>query len=561
MIVGLDMGGTHVDAVLIKDGQIIETVKRTTIREDIFSSIWTTLEALLQNYDSSHIKRIHLSTTVSTNAIVENKTEPVGMIIQAGPGVRNDFSPYGTANFYLSGYVDHRGIVVDGLKEEEIKQAQQLYQEKGIGSCAIVTKFSTRNPKNELRIAHLLANDFDTITLGHRMSGKLNFPRRVATSYLNSAVSSTFHNFSHHIKNSLQQKGIEAPVFILKADGGTMNRETAEERPVETILSGPAASFMGMSSLLPTTDDAILLDIGGTTTDIFFLSDGVPLFQPLGAKIGEFKTLVRAIHSVSIGLGGDSNITIEDNKVVIGPERAGLPYALGGPRPTPSDAMIFLGLMDVPENGTKEKAKEAMTLLGTELSCSIEDVATLILTTMASTIKNKTDQLLKEINSKPVYTVKELLQGKKIVPKLVNMIGGPSQALAPFIEAVYNLPCYFPPNYGVANAIGAALAKPTMEITLHADTAQGTLTVPELGIYEKISTDYSLAEAKTRAMELLKESAISKGSSAETIESEITEESSFNMVQGFYTTGKNIRVKAQIKPGQLYRLRSNGHES
>lgn len=561
MIIGLDMGGTHVDAVLIKDGQIIETVKRTTIREDIFSSIWTTLEALLQDYDSSHIERIHLSTTVSTNAIVENKTEPVGMIIQAGPGVRNDFSLCGTANFYISGYVDHRGIIVDGLKEEEIKQARQLYQEKGIGSCAIVTKFSTRNPQNELRIAHLLGNDFDTITLGHRMSGKLNFPRRVSTSYLNSAVSSTFHNFSHHIKNSLQKKGIEAPVFILKADGGTMNRETAEERPVETILSGPAASFMGMSSLLPTTDDAILLDIGGTTTDIFFLSDGVPLFQPLGAKIGEFKTLVRAIHSVSIGLGGDSNITIEDNKIVIGPERAGLPYALGGPRPTPSDAMIFLDLMDVPENGTKEKAKEAMTILGTELSCPTEEVASLILTTMASTIKNKTDQLLKEINSKPVYTVKELLQGKKVVPKLVNMIGGPSQALAPFIEAAYNLPCYFPPNYGVANAIGAALAKPTMEITLHADTAQGTLTVPELGIYEKISTDYSLAEAKARAIELLEGSAILKGSSAETIESEITEESSFNMVQGFYTTGKNIRVKAQIKPGQLYRLRSNGHES
>ena len=190
--------------------------------------------------------------------------------------------------------------------------------------------------------------------MGHSLSGKLNFPRRVFTSYLNSAVYDTFNGFSTSIRKSMKQEGIDAPLFILKADGGTINLATAEEKPVETILSGPAASFMGLNAMIKTYKDAILLDIGGTTTDIFFLADGVPLFEPLGIKIGDYKTLVRAIYSVSIGLGGDSSIEVEDVhlkdglediKLKIGPNRAGYPYALGGPKPTPTDAMIVLGLI------------------------------------------------------------------------------------------------------------------------------------------------------------------------------------------------------------------------
>ena len=557
MIIGLDMGGTHIDGVIIKDNQVIDTIKKLTDKEDLFNSIWTTLEELLKDYDKSKIKRINLSTTVSTNAIVEKKTSPVGMIIQSGPGINNDFSSCEGEIQTISGYVDHRGILVEDLDMVEIQRAIALFKEKELSSCAIVSKFSTRNPHNELNIGEMLEKDFDTITLGHRMSGKLNFPRRVYTSYLNSAVHSTFKDFSTNIEKALEKEKINSQIYILKADGGTMDIKTAEERPVETILSGPAASFMGISALLNTNDDAILLDIGGTTTDIFFLADGVPLFEPLGAKISEYNTLVRAIYSVSIGLGGDSSISVEENKIKIGPRRIGKPYALGGPNPTPTDAMIYLGLMEIPEKASKEKAKEAMELLGKKLNILPNDVAELILNTMAHIIKKKTDELLLEINSKPVYTVKELLHGKKIEPKTINIIGGPANVLAPILEKHYNKPCNFPVNYHVANAIGAALAKPTMEITMLADTSQGILSIPELGIYEKISKSYTLSEAKDRAMELLKTSAISMGVREDTIESEITEESSFNMVDGFYTKGKNIRIKAQIKPGHILKLRGD----
>lgn len=549
------MGGTNIDGVIIEEGRIIKTIKKATDRENIFDSIDSTLKELLLDIDKSKIDRINLSTTVSTNAIVEKKNASVGMIIQAGPGMSYDNLACGDENAFISGYIDHRGNVVEELDPGEIKEISKSFKKKGIESCAVVTKFSTRNPQDEIAIKKILENDFPALTMGHTMSGKLNFPRRVYTSYLNSAVHETFNDFARSIKKSTEE-GINAQLFILKADGGTMTIDSAKEKPVETILSGPAASLMGISALLPTDKDGILLDIGGTTTDIFFLADGVPLFEPLGIQIGKYKTLVRSIYSVSIGLGGDSSIDIIDGDIVIGPKREGKPYALGGPKATPTDAMIALGLTSYGEE-FKERARESMNKLGQELDLSIEQTAELFLERMANIIKENVDHLLDKINSQPVYTIKELLYGKKIDPESINIIGGPAKALAPILGEIMDLPSYYPDDYLVANAIGAALARPTMEITMHVDTSKKTLSVPELDIYEKVSNRFNLDKAKEKALDLVKEKAISIGTSPHNIDAEITEESSFNMVRGYSTLGKDIRVKAQIKPGLTHELRSD----
>ena len=396
----------------------------------------------------------------------------------------------------------------------------------------------------------ILSNWFVSSTL----SGKLNFPRRVFTSYLNAATYDRFKEFADNIKKSMEQEGINAPLFILKADGGTTSLSAATDRPVETILSGPAASFMGINAMLNTNKDALLLDIGGTTTDIFFLADGVPLFEPLGIEIGSYKTLVRAIYIHSIGLGGDSSIHVENGQLIIGPTREGPPYALGGPKPTPTDALIALGLMEI---GNRDKAIEAIQGLSQKLNLSLEDTAQKILDTMGDIIKGRVDALLVQINSKPVYTLKELLYGKKIKPHLINIIGGPAKYMKPVLEKKFNLPCYFPKHYHVANAIGAALARITTDITMVADTSQGVLSVPEMGIYEKISGNYGLESARERAIKLLIERAVYLGAYQDELETEIIEESSFNMVRGFFTSGKNIRIKAQIKPGLIYELKGD----
>lgn len=540
------MGGTHIDAVIIENGRITKIVKNPANREDLFGTIWTALEELLVGTDKNKVKKINLSTTISTNAIVEGKTAPVGMMIQSGPGLPRKFLDCSGEKVFISGYIDHRGTVARDLELREIKQGMDLFRQKGMKACAVVTKFSTRNPTHELRIKKLLKKEFGPITLGHSLSGKLNFPRRVFTSYLNAAVADTFQDFATNLKKALEKEGITAPLFILKADGGTMNIKTAEEKPVETILSGPAASFAGLNAMLSTNKDALLLDIGGTTTDIFFLADGVPLFEPLGIEIDIYKTLVRSIYSASIGLGGDSKIKIENGKIKIGPTRAGNPYAFGGPQPTPTDAMIVSGLM---EKGDRDRALAVMADLGQELGLTAEEIAQQILAKMGDTLKNKVEELLQTINGKPVYTVKELLAGKEIKPQLINIIGGPAKAMITILAERFNLPCYCPENYQIANAIGAALAKTTTEITMQVDTAQGTLSVPELQIHEKISKKFTLTMAKKRALALLKQRAIDFGAEATEVEGEIIEESCFNIVRGFSGNGQNIRLKVQVKPG------------
>ena len=140
------------------------------------------------------------------------------------------------------------------------------------------------------------------------------------------------------------------------------------------------------------------------------------------------------------------------------------------------------------------------------------------------------------------------------------MIGGPAKFMQPILEKKFNLPCYFPKHYHVANAIGAALAKITTDITLIADTSQGILSVPEMGVYEKINRNYGLDSARQRAIEILIERAVSLGAAKDEIETEIIEESVFNMVRGFFTSGKNIRIKAQIKPGLIGEVKGDKND-
>lgn len=549
MIIGIDVGGTHIDGVLLHNKKIIRKEKIPT-EGDLSRNIWKVLKGLIQSVDKRKISRINLSTTVSTNAIAEDKLSKVAMFIQAGAGRNYDFLKPGEKNIQLSGYVDHRGNITKSFEEKEVIKGIKSLKEQGIENCGIVGKFSTRNPREELKARDILKDSFSHISMGHRMSGNLNFPRRVYTTYLNVGVYKIWKDFILQLKESLDKEGIDAPIYILKADGGTMKLEESMEKPVETILSGPAASFMGTTSMFELEKDAVLLDIGGTTTDVFFLADGVTLFEPLGIEIKNYKTLVRSIYSVSIGLGGDSYLSIEAGKIKIGPQRQGIAVGMGGNNPTPTDAMIALGLLEI---GDKSLSQKAIGSFGKELDLSMEETAQGILDKMISIIKEKILYTLEEINEKPVYTIKELLYGKRIKPEEIKIIGGPAKVMAPLLEKALHIPCAYPKDYELANAIGAALARPTKEIDLLIDTDKRIFNVPQLGIYEKIDQKYDLQKAEEKAKEILKEFY------GEDPEVEIIESNSFNMVDGFFTKGQNIRIKAQIKPGLIYRLEELGH--
>lgn len=552
MIIGIDMGGTNIDGVAIKDTKVVKSVKSQVDRKDFFASIWHCLTELLTGLDKEKIRRIHLSTTISTNAIVEGKVSEVGLILQTGPGLNWQYDRMGNFVEYISGSVDHRGKIVQGTDQEELDEIKSRFKQGGVEVLAVVSKFSTRNPEVEQQIREHFADNYSDITLGHSLSGKLNFPRRVRTAYLNAAVGKTFRQFAINMKKALERENITAPVYILKADGGTIDLEGAIAKPVETILSGPAASFMGMMALAADdTQDRCLLDIGGTTTDLFFLIDGSPVFEPGGIEIDERKTLVRAIFSTSIGLGGDSYVRFEDGSLKIGPQRLDNAVAYGGKYLTPTDALLYLGALggDYPE-----RSKEALEDMARQNNVEPGQLAQEIVDLMCQTIADTCDKVLKKLNASPVYTIRELLQDRVIKPQAATVIGGPSEALAKYLERTLSMPVSYTQYYEIANAIGAALAKPTIEINLLADTERGILTIPELEIYDQVGKNYTLSQARRLALTEVKRAGQALGLSEEQLEAEIVEANSFNMVSGWFRVDKNIRVRAQIKPGLLATL-------
>jgi len=548
MILGIDVGGTHTDAVLIDGFKIRKKAKVPTDADDLLSCLHRVATEILAGEDPQRLQRVVLSTTLSTNAIVQNKTEPVGMIVAGGPGLSPALLPMIPHTHYVAGYVNHRGVIAADIDPDEIRMAGKKLRGEGIRHLGVVGKFSTRNPDQELKTAGLLAADFRHVSLGHRLSGHLNFRRRIETTYLNSAVWEIYQRFVKDVLQFVRSQGIEVPIYILKADGGTFDVAKSADFPVQTILSGPAASIMGILSMARCDEDAIALDIGGTTTDIAVFADGVPLLENLGVTIEGRKTLIRGLRTRSIGLGGDSVVRCDQGEIRIGPEREGPAAALGGPYPTPTDAMIVLQRTAI---GDPDRAAAALAPLAGQLGVSVEETARRIFTAACDKIAAAVRSFIEEINNEPVYTIHEMLAGKKIAPKLLHVVGGPAAAMADSLGERLDCRAFIPEHAEVANAVGAALARTTAEITILADTERRLLTIGEEGEQMEIPSRYTAAEAIAAGTAKLREKALAMGAREEDLEIEVIENQEFNMVRDMYTSGKNIRVKLQLKPGLI----------
>jgi len=555
LIIGIDVGGTHTDAVLLKNRRLCRKVKIETRTDHLDLSLLEAADQILAGEDITKIDRITVSTTLSTNAIIQHKIDRVGMVISAGPGLSPSQLPHFEDLYPLSGYMNHRGIEAAPLKEQEIKEILADFRNKGIRLAGVVGKFSCRNPQHEIRIREYLDKDVDHVSLGHRMSGQLNFPRRMATTYLNTAVWPLHNRFVHEIEQFIADRRISAPVYILKADGGTFNLPASASFPGQAILSGPAASVMGTLNIVAPGEDAVVLDIGGTTTDIALFAEGAPLLEPLGVTLGGYKTLIRGLQTRPIGVGGDSVVTLSEGCLVIGPERKGPAAALGGPAPTPTDAMIVSGRLNL---GDRNAAEASLQTLAGPLGYTVREAAEAIFSLTCDLIVRAVKDTLEEINSRPVYTIHEMLEGKTLIPRVVYVVGGPAGIMASELGKRLTCTAHVPEHAEVANAIGAALARTTAEVSLLADTEQGTLTIGEDGLRKTISSRFTREETIAAAREKLQEKALDFGADPDDLSVEITEDQVFSMVRDFYSTGKNIRIKAQIKPGLLFRLEEGG---
>ena len=301
---------------------------------------------------------------------------------------------------------------------------------------------------------------------------------------------------------------------------------------------------MGTVALCTIENDALILDIGGTTTDIAIFAGASPIIEEDGAKFAGHNTLVRAIKSNSIGIGGDSLLSVQNGNVVVGPERLGPCMALGGDYPTLMDAFNFVG---AGKHGNTHASQAGINALATKHKLPPTELALNAIIFASAEIKLAVDQMLKEVNTKPVYTIRELLHRQEINPQQIFIMGGPAEIFKPYLSQTFQQDVILPPQHAVANAIGAALARNTAELELFADTQQGRLLIPSFGVERKVERDYTLENAKHDAIAALQ--GYLAALDIEDAQIDIIEANSFNMVGEHGLAGRNIRVKCQVRPG------------
>ncbi|WP_271629793.1 hydantoinase/oxoprolinase family protein [Caldicellulosiruptor sp. DIB 104C] len=538
MIIGLDVGGTNIDIVAIENNNVVDH-RKFKRGEDLLFSILTSLEEFITKDYISNLSRIVLSTTITTNAIVQNKLDKVGMIIENGIGANPDFLMCADVNILLDGYINNRGIEVKSFNRERVEKAILIFKKADIKNIGIACKFSVRNPKHEIDVYDIVKrHGFEFVSLGHRISGKLNFPRRVFSTYLNSAVYSNFKALCNAILEFLKEKNIPSYlVFIQKPDGGIVNLENLKEFPIFSILSGPAASAQGGYILSKPLSDAVIIDIGGTTTDISFVCNGQFVLEQYGARIANYPTLVRAIYSRSVGIGGDSIVKVEDS-ISVGPE------TVKSCNINRKNIVTFTDVLQYLNSSSDDEAQSRLKNLSNKANMPLELFCNKVVKVALNTICKKIEEGIDYINNTPIYTIQKLLYGEKFIPKKIVVIGGAADLISKHLEKELKIKVEVPRYYMVANAIGCALGSVSREYNLVADTEQGKVYIPELDKYESVNIDFSLAQAK----DFLINKIIEAGDALSADDIEIVEENSFNMIRNFRYCGKIIKIKAQLKP-------------
>ena len=564
MLLGLDVGGTFTDAVIIDGHRVVATAKRRTTKDNLMNGIGEALDAVLEGYDTSNIEQVTLSTTVVTNTIVEEKEQVVDLYVVTGPG-RNVDDIFPVKPIYLQGYTDHRGIVVERTPADAVRGIANMVQTRsGTDLAAVSAKFGVRNPQEELSITEELKNIYHAISNGSLLSGSLNFPRRTISAYFNSAVTPVFTVFKKNVEDALSARNIVAPLHILKADGGSLPVEHMVSRPVETAFTGPAATVLGLSALgVIGNQHTVALDIGGTTTDISLWKHGRPLMTKNGVSIREYPSAVRSFAVTSVGIGGESVVRLKNGNLTVGPERVGPSVALGGVEPTLGDALIVLGHANY---GDFNLALRALQDLADAIQAALQsnnintsnnqltliktasDVAKLILQNALETIQRGVDEVITVENKCPIYVVADIVNPDIFVPEHIVVVGGTAPSLGASIGEYMDLPITIPENAAVANAIGAALALSTIELTVHVDTKRRLLVIPELGIKQQNCTLKRAEQVVERAKEALSEEALRLGlDTAQEIE--IISIEDFPVVEGWQSMERLITVKVQLAAG------------
>ena len=342
ILIGIDTGGTYTDAAIIDQDQhrILASAKSLTTKGDLSIGVAAAMRDALSLSAKliipQSIKMVSVSTTLATNAVVEGHGSAVGVILIGfddrmveKTGIAKAFP--GIPIVRLRGGHDHNGEEREAL---DIASLQSVLNKvaKDVSAFAVASTFAVRNPAHEIRIRDIIASlNVKPTTLSSEISSSLDAPRRALTAVLNARLISRITQLVGAVRKAMADLGIDCPLMIVKGDGSLANADAVATRPIETVLSGPAASVIG-AKWLSGLDDFVMSDMGGTTTDIGVLENGRPRVAEQGAEVGGWRTMVRAIDVKTIGLGGDSEVQLGLNsEISVGPQRA-VPISLLGQR-------------------------------------------------------------------------------------------------------------------------------------------------------------------------------------------------------------------------------------
>lgn len=316
---GIDAGGTYTDAILVRDSDrsVVTSNKALTTYPDLIEGIKNAIDGIDEEY-LKQVKLVSLSTTLATNTILEDTGYPVALILAGDHNIEKDFP---TNDIILvSGGHDHMGEEMAPLDIEAVRNFIQSVQEN-VSAFAVSSHFSIRNPEHELRVKELITKlTGKPVVCGHELSQDIGAYERSVTAYLNAQLLPVGKDFINAIISEMKRRKMDSRLIMLKCDGSVVGIRDALERPIETIFSGPAASLIG-ASYLADIDTCAVIDVGGTSTDISMLYEGVPDISEKGAVVGGWQTKVKAIHMETSAMGGDSHIWTKDKIVYIGPRR------------------------------------------------------------------------------------------------------------------------------------------------------------------------------------------------------------------------------------------------
>ncbi len=436
-VIGIDTGGTYTDAVLLdakrKPPQIIKKAKAFTTHDQLEIGIRESVFRLrLGGADIPLIDKVVLSTTLATNAIVEGNLHKVGVIIVGDMPKGKIASEYVRQ---VPGKINIKGRMLVNVNKEETLRALEDLRPR-VQAIAVSGASSVRNPMLEQEVRDIVRGACDLpVMCGHEFVSELGYLERTNTVAINAGLLPIINRFLEAIKNVLRDFNILAPIFVVKGNGSIATERSISERPIETALSGPAASMIGAINLTG-IKDAVVSDMGGTTTDTGIVQNQRVALSKDGAKIGDWRLKIKSAKLYTSGLGGDSQIRDDNGDFHIGPKRV-LPACRGGPDITPTDLTHVSGEFD---QWDTELAKAAVARAAGNRFLSVEEYA-----------KHAENAVVKKI-------LDESIGPYKGYDLPICAIGAPAGSWYAKVRDQYDFELIIPEHYDVANAVGAATA-------------------------------------------------------------------------------------------------------